>query len=94
MKTPQKEAGEITDRQNPAGGQQMSDEAAVWRDTVIEQIVSIRDTGDTNMLNFNTVRTLAAKNGFDELADFISESKGSYLGFILTGNSEFICKAS
>lgn len=54
-------------------------------DTVKEQILSIRDTGRTNMFDVNAVQRLAFDNSYYELVSYIEENKKAYLNFILTG---------
>lgn len=54
---------------------------------VKEQILTIRDTGETNMFDVNTVAQIAYRNGFDELVVFITEHKTAYVNFILTGET-------
>lgn len=50
-----------------------------------EQILAIRDTGKTNMLDANMVQVLANEMGFYELVVFIEEHLGDYSHFIITG---------
>jgi protein-arginine kinase activator protein McsA len=56
--------------------------------TVREQIMAIRDEGETNMLDANTVQQLALNHGFTELANFIGSDRKAYVHFILTGETE------
>ena len=51
-----------------------------------EQILSIRDTGLTNMFDTKTVQCLAFERGFNELVVFIQESNEQYCRFILYGD--------
>lgn len=55
---------------------------------VKEQILTIRDTGETNMFDVNTVAQIAYRNGFHELVVFIAEHKAEYASFILTGKTD------
>jgi len=50
-----------------------------------DQILKIRDSGLTNMLDVKAVFELAIKNNFNELANFIFEQTTEYTKFILTG---------
>lgn len=52
---------------------------------VKEQILTIRDSGLTNMFDVNTVQRLAFERDFYELVNFIEEDKKAYIHFILTG---------
>ena len=52
---------------------------------VKEQILAIRDTGLTNMIDLNAVQRLANDRGMYELVIFIEENRASYVRFILTG---------
>lgn len=51
-----------------------------------EQILAIRDTGRTNMLDSNMVQMIANEMNFFELVIFIEEHKEDYAKFILTGD--------
>lgn len=55
---------------------------------VKEQILAIRDTGETNMFDINVVGRLAMERGYYELVNFLDEKTKDYLRFILTGESE------
>jgi len=52
---------------------------------VREQILTIRNTGLTNMFNVNTVQRMAHEMNFFELVVFLEEHKDQYVRFILTG---------
>ena len=54
-------------------------------DKIREQILSIRDSGLTNMFDTNMVQYLAHKNGYYELVMFIEDYKREYVRFIMTG---------
>lgn len=53
-----------------------------------EQILAVRDTGETNMFDVNTVMQIAQRMGFDELVVFLVEQKAEYTRFILTGETD------
>jgi len=69
-----------------------SDNTEFWRDTVIEQIVAIRDEGLTNMFDAKTVFELAVAKDFYALADFIFMNTHGYGMFILSGDREHLVK--
>ena len=52
---------------------------------VREQILTIRNTGLTNMFDVNTVQRMAHEMNFFELVVFLEEHKDQYVRFILTG---------
>ena len=55
--------------------------------TVREQIMAVRDTGDTNMLDIRSVQYIAFHKGFYELVNYLEESKKEYWNFIMTGEA-------
>lgn len=50
-----------------------------------EQILAIRDTGLTNMLDVSMVQRLAYERDFYELVLFLEENRKEYVNFILYG---------
>ena len=56
-------------------------------DTVREQILAIRETGLTNMLDTAAVQRLAYDRGYYELVDFIASDAKSYATFIMRGDT-------
>ena len=54
-------------------------------DKLREQILAIRDTGETNMFDTARVQRMAYDRGFYELVLFLEEHKKEYVRFILTG---------
>ena len=54
-------------------------------DKVKEQILSVRDTGLTNMFDTRAVQRIAYDMDFYDLVIFIEEHKDKYVRFILTG---------
>ena len=50
-----------------------------------EQLLTVRETGLTNMFELNAVQRIAYDMDFFELVDFIEENKAAYVRFILTG---------
>ena len=62
----------------PAGGFQMNDK-------IKEQILTIRDTGLTNMFDVIAVQRIAFEMDFYELVDFIETDRKAYVDFIIYG---------
>ena len=54
-------------------------------DTVKEQILAIRATGLTNMLDVYAVQRLAFEHDYFELVCYIEDDRAGYVHFILTG---------
>ena len=52
---------------------------------VKSQILAIRDSGETNMLDSNTVQYIANREGCYELVVYIEENRSKYFHFIMTG---------
>lgn len=50
-----------------------------------EQILSIRESGITNMFDVNRVQYEANERGFYELVVYLIDHKAEYVHFILTG---------
>ena len=50
-----------------------------------EQILAIRDSGETNMFDTKTVQYLAFHRGYYELVNYLEEHKKEYVHFIMTG---------
>lgn len=53
-----------------------------------EQILAIRDTGETNMFDVRKVQEIALREGYDELLVYLADNVGAYSTFILTGKEE------
>lgn len=53
-----------------------------------EQILSIRESGVTNMFDVNRVQYEANERDFYELVVYLTEHKAEYVHFILTGKVE------
>ncbi len=56
-------------------------------DTIREEILLIRDSGETNMLNLPVVQRLAYERDFFDLVLFLEEHPKEYVHFILTGEA-------
>lgn len=52
---------------------------------VKSQILAIRDSGETNMLDSYTVQRIANREGYYELVVYIEENRNKYFHFIMTG---------
>ncbi len=50
-----------------------------------EQILAVRDTGRTNMLDVNMVQMIAFEMEFYQLVNFIEDHKTEYVQFIMKG---------
>lgn len=55
---------------------------------VREQIMAIRETGETNMLDTRMVQFIANRNGYFELVMYLEEHRSEYWHFIMTGEEE------
>ena len=53
--------------------------------TIKQQILAVRDTGKTNMLDTNTIQRIAFDNGYHELVCFIEDNRKAYAEFIISG---------
>lgn len=52
-----------------------------------EQIMSIRDSGRTNLLDITQVQRLAFEQDFHELVIYLEENRNEYIRFILFGDA-------
>lgn len=52
-----------------------------------EQIMTIRDSGETNMLDTRTVQWIANREGYYELVIYLEENRREYWNFIMTGEA-------
>lgn len=57
-------------------------------DLIIKQLLSIRDTGKTNMFDAYTVKMMAGDMGYQELVNYIENNPKGYVNLILTGGKE------
>ena len=58
------------------------------KDLIIKQLLSIRDTGKTNMFDAYTVKMMAGDMGYQELVNYIEKNPKGYVNLILTGGKE------
>ncbi len=56
-------------------------------ETVKEQILAIRETGETNMFDVNMVQHIANRERYYELVIYLQEHWKEYANFILTGKA-------
>lgn len=54
-------------------------------EVIREQIIAVRDTGETNMLDTRAVQCIANRERFYELVIYLEEHRREYANFILTG---------
>ncbi len=55
-------------------------------DKIKEQILTIRETGITNMFDTITVQRIAFEMEFYELVDFLETNRKAYVNFIMFGD--------
>ena len=60
------------------------------REVVKEQILAIRDSGETNMFDYSAVARLAWKKKHFELLCFICGQPNQYLDFIASGDENLL----
>ena len=53
-----------------------------------EQILAIRDSGETNMFDTRMVQYIANREGYYELVIYLEEHSKEYCHFIMTGPEE------
>ena len=56
-------------------------------DKVLEQVLAVRATGRTNMLDAVAVQRIAYEMGFYELVCFIEDDRRAYAALIMTGKA-------
>ena len=54
---------------------------------VKKQILAVRDSGETNMFDLNTVQRIAMREGFYELVAYLEDHRSEYCHFIMTGET-------
>ena len=52
-------------------------------ETVRKQIMAVRDSGETNMLDTDVVQIVADRMGFYELVIYLEEHRREYASFII-----------
>ena len=57
-------------------------------DKIRDEIMEIRDSGESNMFDAKTVQRLAYEREFYDLVTYIEEHPKEYANFILTGREE------
>ncbi|GHV27112.1 hypothetical protein FACS18948_3950 [Clostridia bacterium] len=56
--------------------------------TIGDQILAIRDSGETNMMDYYAVLRIAEREDYTELAEWMPTHKENYGTFILFGDEE------
>ena len=56
-------------------------------ETIRKQIMAVRATGETNMLDTRMVQVIANRMGFCELVIYLEEYRRGYVNFIHTGDA-------
>ena len=56
-------------------------------DTIKMQILTIRNSGETNMFDIRRVQQIANRRGYYELVIYLEEHRKEYVNFILTGRA-------
>ena len=56
-------------------------------DTIKMQILTIRNSGETNMFDIRRVQQIANRRGYYELVIYLEEHRKEYVDFILTGRA-------
>ena len=59
-----------------------------FTETVKDQILAIRATGETNMFDVPMVQQIANREGYYELVIFLIDHTKEYVHFIMTGKTE------
>ena len=52
-----------------------------------EQIMAIRDSGETNMLDTRAVQWIANRDNYFELVVYLEDNRREYWNFIMTGEA-------
>ncbi len=60
-------------------------EERIMTDKIRDQIMAIRDSGETNMIDASMVQCIANREGYYELVCFIEDHRNEYTHFIFTG---------
>ena len=60
------------------------------RSLIKQQIMDIRDSGLTNMLDVKAVQRIAFEREYCELVNFIESNPSNYVGFIIGGKEELL----
>ena len=55
--------------------------------TIKNQILAIRNSGETNMFDVGRVQQIANRKGYYELVIYLEEYRKEYVNFILTGKT-------
>lgn len=52
-----------------------------------EQILAVRDTGETNMFDINAVQYIANREEYYDLVVYLIDNREEYVKFIMTGTA-------
>ena len=55
------------------------------RNRIYQQVLKIRNTGETNMFDVENVKRLAYYYNFHDLIDYLNTDRAGYVNLILTG---------
>lgn len=64
------------------------EEEFTMTEKIREQILAIRDSGETNMFDTRMVQYIANREGYYELVIYLEEHSKEYWHFIMTGSEE------
>lgn len=64
------------------------EEEFTMTEKIREQILAIRDSGETNMFDTRMVQYIANREGYYELVIYLEEHSKEYCHFIMTGSEE------
>lgn len=70
----------------PADPKPTDKEEFTMTEKIRKQILAIRDSGETNMLDTRTVQYIANRKGYYELVIYLEEHRKEYWNFIMTGS--------
>ena len=56
-------------------------------ETIRKQVLAVRATGETNMLDTRRVQAIANRMGFYAIVVYLEEHRTEYANFILTGST-------
>jgi len=76
-----------SNRKRKEGKKKREGAGTVIEPIVKEQILVVRDTGETNMFDVTAVTKIALKMGFLELAEYLQNHKSEYCHFIIWGKT-------
>ena len=57
-------------------------------ETIRKQVLAVRATGETNMLDVNMVQWLANRENYFELVIYLVEHREDYIRYLFTGEAQ------